>query len=481
MQYKWIALSVTSVGGIMAGLDIRILVIGLPTIAAQLHTGPEEVIWISQAYMLATTVSLLIFGRVADQFGRVRLYNLGFIVFTLGSGLASISGNSFELIAFRAVQGIGYSLLSSSTAAIITDATPKKELGLIMGISQTAFRAGAMSGLTLSGLILSFVNWRGLFYVNIPIGIFGTIWAYLKLREIGTSDTSKKIDWYGFGLFSSGLTLVLLAITFLSYGTGGYLEGGGFLAAGLVILMLFVKIESRQLSPMLDLKLFRDKLFAVANIAQLLVTTSWTGVTLLIAFYLELGLGYSPLNAGLGIIPLEAVYLVSAIIAGRLSDMYGSRLISTSGIFLLVASNVSMISLGTNSAYLGVALILSMFGIGIGMFNAPNISAIMSSVPMNRRGIAASFRQTMFNIGSTISYGLIILFITFGIPYSKLNPLLQGSVSLGAILAARTEFVHGFHIAAILMAVLTAAAIIPSAMRGSSVKKQIDEQQLEKN
>ena len=301
------------------------------------------------------------------------------------------------------------------------------------------------------------------------------------LREIGTSDTSKKIDWYGFGLFSSGLTLVLLAITFLSYGTGGYLEGGGFLAAGLVILVLFVKIESRQLSPMLDLKLFRDKLFAVANIAQLLVTTSWTGVTLLIAFYLELGLGYSPLNAGLGIIPLEAVYLVSAIIAGRLSDMYGSRLISTSGIFLLVASNVSMISLGTNSAYLGVALILAMFGIGIGMFNAPNISAIMSSVPMNRRGIAASFRQTMFNIGSTISYGLIILFITFGIPYSKLNPLLQGSVSLGAILSARAQFVHGFHIAAILMAVLTAVAIIPSAMRGSSVKKQIDEQQLEKN
>lgn len=469
MQYKWIALSVTSVGGVMAGLDIRILVVGLPTIASQLHIGPEDVIWISQAYMLATTVSLLIFGRVADQFGRVKLYNLGFIVFTLGSGLASISGTSFELIAFRAVQGIGYSLLSSSTAAIITDATPKKELGLIMGISQTAFRAGAMSGLTLSGLILSFVSWRGLFYVNIPIGIFGTIWAFLKLREIGTSDTSKKIDWYGFGLFSAGLTLVLLAITFLSYGTEGYLEGGGFLATGLAILALFVRIESRQLSPMLDLKLFRDKLFAVANIAQLLVTTSWTGVTLLVAFYLELGLGYSPLNAGLGIIPLEAVYLVFAIIAGRLSDMYGSRLISTSGIFILVASNISMIFLGTNSGYLGVALILSMFGIGIGMFNAPNLSAIMSSVPLNRRGIAASFRQTMFNIGSTISYGLIILFITFGIPYSNLNQLLQGSVSQGVILAARAQFVHGFHIAAIMMAILTAAAIIPSAMRGNRV------------
>ncbi len=474
MQYKWTALTVTSIGSIMAGLDIRILVIGLPTVASQLHAGPEEVIWISQSYLLASTVSLLIFGRVADQFGRVKLYNIGFTVFTLGSGLAAISGNSFELIGFRMVQGVGYALLSSSSAAIITDATPKKELGLIMGLSQTAYRIGGMSGLTLSGLILSFVNWRGLFYVNIPIGIFGTIWAYVKLREIGTNDVSKKIDWGGFGLFSIGLTLVLLAITFLSYGTTGYVEGVGFLIVGSSLLILFVRIESRQLTPMLDLKLFADKLFAAANVAQLLVTISWTGLLLLIAFYFQLGLGYSPLEAGLGIIPVEAVYLIFAIISGKMSDKYGSRLISTAGIFFLVVSNISMSFLGIHSAYLEVALVLATFGVGIGMFNAPNLSAIMGSVPSNRRGIAASFRQTMFNVGGTVSYGLIILFMTFGIPYSTLSPLLQGAESQAAIEAARTQFVHGFHIAALLMAFLTGAAIIPSAMRGKQMAEQME-------
>ena len=398
MQYKWTALTVTSIGSIMAGLDIRILVIGLPTVASQLHAGPEEVIWISQSYLLASTVSLLIFGRVADQFGRVKLYNIGFTVFTLGSGLAAISGNSFELIGFRMVQGVGYALLSSSSAAIITDATPKKELGLIMGLSQTAYRIGGMSGLTLSGLILSFVNWRGLFYVNIPIGIFGTIWAYVKLREIGTNDVSKKIDWGGFGLFSIGLTLVLLAITFLSYGTTGYVEGVGFLIVGSSLLILFVRIESRQLTPMLDLKLFADKLFAAANVAQLLVTISWTGLLLLIAFYFQLGLGYSPLEAGLGIIPVEAVYLIFAIISGKMSDKYGSRLISTAGIFFLVVSNISMSFLGIHSAYLEVALVLATFGVGIGMFNAPNLSAIMGSVPSNRRLMRMHWTQYQWTL-----------------------------------------------------------------------------------
>lgn len=461
----------------MAGLDIRILVIGLPTVASQLHAGPEEVIWISQSYLLASTVSLLAFGRVTDQFGRVKLYTVGFAVFTLGSGLASVSGNSLELIGFRIVQGVGYALLSSSSVAIITDAAPKKELGLIIGFNQTAYRIGGISGLTLSGLILSFLNWRGLFYVNIPIGIIGTILAYRKLRQIGTSDTSKRMDWWGFAFFSSGLTLVLLGITFLSYGTSGYFEGSGFLILGLALIGLFIRIESKQSSPMLDLKLFSDKLFAAANIAQLLVNISWTGTLLLFAFYLQLGLGYSPLEAGLGIIPLEAVYLVIAIITGKMSDAYGSRVISTSGIFLVVSSNISMSLLGIGSRYLEVALILAAFGAGVSMFNTPNLSDIMSSVPSNRRGIAASFRQTMVNIGATVSYGLVILFMTLGIPYSTLSLLLQSSESQAAIDAARAPFIHGFHIAAIVVAVLTAVAVVPSAMRGRRQPEQTDEMQ----
>ncbi|MGI0090927.1 MAG: MFS transporter [Nitrososphaerales archaeon] len=476
MQYKWTALTVTSVGNIMAGLDIRILVIGLPTVASQLHTGPEEVIWISQSYLLASTVSLLLFGRIADLFGRVKLYNIGFVIFTAGSGLSAISSNSYELIGFRAIQGIGAALLNSSSAAIITDAAPKQQLGLMLGLGQTAFRAGSIAGLTLSGLILSFVNWRGLFYVNVPIGFFGTVWSYIKLREIATKDVSKKIDWKGFVLFCIGLTLTLLSITFLSYGTAGLAEGIALLIAGLALIIIFVRIESSESSPMLDLKLFKNRLFAAANVAQLVSTISWTGLLLLVAFYLQIGLGYSPLVAGLGIIPVEIVYFFSAIINGRLSDKYGSRFLSTSGLVLLVICNLILSTFGASTPYSEIAVILAFYGFGVGMFNTPNFSAIMGSVPANRRGIASGFRQTMFNIGSTVSYGFVILFMTFGIPYTTLNPLLQNIEPQTVIAAAKSQFFDGFRIAALLLAAMNAIAIFPSAMRG---KKESEPTQAE--
>lgn len=202
MQYKWTALTVTTVGTLMAGLDSRILVIGLPTIAKQLHASAEETVWFSQSFLLSSTVALLLIGRFSDLYGKVRIYNIGFIIFTFGSALSSISFDPQELIAFRAVQGIGAAILLANSTAIVTDSSPAKELGMMIGINQTALRSGAMAGLTLSGVILSITDWRGLFYVNIPIGIFGTVWAYLRLREISKNPEARKIDWIGFLLFS---------------------------------------------------------------------------------------------------------------------------------------------------------------------------------------------------------------------------------------------------------------------------------------
>ncbi|MDG7000847.1 MAG: MFS transporter, partial [Nitrososphaerota archaeon] len=232
MQYKWTALTVTTVGVLMSGIDSRIVVIGLPTIAHQLHASAEDAVWITQAYVLASAIFLLFIGRLTDLFGRVKLYNLGFVIFTVGSALAALSPSSSFLIAFRIVQGVGAGILASNAAAIVTDASPRSELGIMLGINSTAIRIGAMTGLTLSGLILALVDWRGLFYVNIPIGIFGTIWAHKRLKEISTRDKSRKMDWTGAILFAAGLTLVLLAITYLSYGLASYIEGFSFLAAG---------------------------------------------------------------------------------------------------------------------------------------------------------------------------------------------------------------------------------------------------------
>ncbi|MCL4518911.1 MAG: MFS transporter [Thaumarchaeota archaeon] len=336
MEYKWSALLVTTVGTVMGGIDTRILVIGLPTIANQLHAEAVDVIWIAQAYLLATTVCLLLIGRISDLVGRVKLYNLGFVIFTVGSALSAISFNSSQLILFRVVQGIGAALLQTNSAAIIADAAPTRQLGTMLGVNQLAWRIGNIAGLTLSGLILTLTDWRGLFFVNVPIGIAGTVWAMRKLREISVNDRSKKIDWMGFATFSVGLTLVLLAITYLSYGIAGYVDGFMFLVIGLSLIAIFVKIESSTSSPLLDTRLFKIRLFAVGNFAQAMNSLAWGAVVLLIAFYLQVGLNYSPLQAGIAILPLDLSFMISTIIGGRFSDKYGSRVLSSLGMIIIM-------------------------------------------------------------------------------------------------------------------------------------------------
>jgi len=469
MQYKWTALTVTTVGILLASIDARILIIGLPTIAKQLHAGGEEVIWISQAYLLSGTVCLLLVGRIADLFGKVKLYNMGFVIFTVGSALAAISQNPYQLIGFRIFQGVGYGILMAIGTAIITDASPKNELGTLLGINNVAWRVGSVSGLTLSGLILSIVDWRGLFYVNIPIGIFGTLWAYKSLREISVRDLSEKMDWIGFSLFAVGIFFVLLAITFLSYGVSGSLEGYAFLTFGIVVLILYVVAESKISYPLLDLGLFKIRLFAMGNLALVINSLVFNGAALLIAFYLQLGRGYSPLHAGLSVLPLDAFFTLSSVVCGRLSDKYGSRVLASTGLSIITVALLYMFTFGATTPYLEIVVVLSIIGTGNGMFSSPNTRAIMGSVPANRRGIANGFRSTMYNIGLTSSYGLMVLFITLGIPYGLFTLLLQGSASGPLMLSARAEFLSGFQIAALILAVLEAIAIAPSLMRGKTL------------
>ncbi|MGI0091812.1 MAG: MFS transporter [Nitrososphaerales archaeon] len=467
MQYKWTALTVTTVGLLMAGIDIRILIIGMPTVAHQLHAGAAELIWVTQSFQLAATVSLLVAGRISDIFGRVKLYNMGFVVFTLGSVLSALSSNVYQLFAFLTVQGVGTAILLANSSAIITDASPRNELGTLLGISQTAFRVGAMMGLTLSGLILTFVDWRGLFYVNIPIGIFGAYWGRRQLREISIRDPEKKIDWSGFAAFASGLTLVLLAVTYLSYGLSAVWIGAGLLLGGFVLLSIFVRIELRTASPLVDFDLFKIRVFTMGNIAQCLYSFSWAGLLVLLAFYLQIGLGYTPFEAGIAVVPIEIAFLFSSVLSGKLSDKYGSRTLSTLG---LVISSLAMFALsrfGTQSQYLQIALVLIVIGVGSGMFVTPNSRAIMGSVPQNRRGIASGIYATVFNIGFTASYGLAILFLTLGIPYASLSLLLQGSVLQTQVSAIHAEFLNGFRIGIFLFALINTAGIIPSISRGS--------------
>ena len=469
MQYKWTALTVTTIGTFMAGLDGRILVIGLPTIAHQLHASTEEVIWIGQAYLLAGTVGLLLVGRIADQFGRVKMYNLGFVIFTVGSILCALAQDSIQLIGFRVIQGVGFALLITNSYAIVVDASPKSELGTMLGINQTAIRFGNVVGLTLSGIVLTFVDWRGLFYVNIPIGIFGTFWAYRQLKEISILDPSKEMDWAGFVTFSVGLTAVLLGITYLSYGAGSFDLGFALLLSGFIFIAAFAEVESKVRHPLLDLSLFKIRPFAMGGIAQLMNSLVLNAVIVLLAFYFQVGLGYSPLQAGLAVLPLDATYLVFSLWGGKLSDKYSPQILATLGLIIGTASIVWMVILGDVTGYAVLAFVIAFVGVGNGIFNPTNTRAIVSAVPVNRTGIASGFRQTMFNVGLTASYGAAILFLTFGIPYALLSPLVQGTIAPSLLTLARSEFLNGFKIALIILAAINAAAIVPSLMRGKPI------------
>ena len=312
----------------MAGVDARIVLVGLPTIADQLHAGVADVIWVSQAYLFASTLGLLLIGRTADLVGRVKIYNLGFIVFTVGSGLAALSFTSLELILSRMVQGIGAAMLITNSAAILTDATPRNELGKILGMNSVAYRLGSVTGLTLSGVILSFTDWRALFYINIPIGIFGTVWAHYRLKEISTKDTYRGMDWVGFFTFSIGLGLLLLSTTYLSFGLSGYDYGFAMLASGTTLILFFVwyelrgKIAAMQVQPILDMKLFKIKEFAGGSLAQMFNAIAWSGILLMVSFYLQVIVGYTPLQTGIHLLALDATYIIIAPISGRLSDKY---------------------------------------------------------------------------------------------------------------------------------------------------------------
>ncbi len=474
MQYKWIALSVTTVGTLMAGIDTRIVIVGLPTVARALGADVESIVWVSQSYLLASTVGLLLIGRITDVVGRVKIYNLGFVVFTIGSALASISNSASHLICSRIVQGLGAAMLLTNSAAILTDAAPVKQLGTILGINQIAFRVGSVAGLTLSGIIIGLYGWRALFYLNIPIGIFGTLWAHFRLREIGTMDTQRSMDWIGFATFSSGLTLVLLSITLLSYGVAEVLPGLSMLVAGVLLIGWFIWVEMRSTAPLLDLNLFRIRAFAAGNIAQLLNALAWLGMMLLVSFYMQVVLDFTPVQTGIGLLPLEFVFVVAGPLSGMLSDKYGSRLFATLGLSISSAAFFWLAGVNLSTTYREMIVPLALLGLGSGMFISPNISSIMRSVPANRRGVASAFRTTMFNVGGTASAGLAILLITTAMPHSLFSDLLKSPNPAAFGQLPEQEFVNGFKIAALVLAGINTLAIIPSLMRGRGTIKSQD-------
>ncbi len=470
LQYKWTVLLVTTVGIVMSGIDSRIVIVGLPEVAHALDASAEQAIWFTQAYVFGATIAVLLIGRTADIIGRVRIYNLGFAIFTVGSLLTGLSQTPNEVILFRMIQGIGSAFLTTVSATLITDATPRDELGFAVGLNQIAFRAGSMAGLTISGIILSFLDWRFLFLINVPIGIFGTLWSHGKLKEIAPLDKAAPMDWIGFGLVTVSISGLLLALTYAAYGVSSINLVVLFFLISLVTFGLFVYQEINTQHPLLDLRLLRIPEFTGGSLAVMINAVAWGALLLILSLYFQIGVGMSPLQAGILILPFEFAFLATGPLSGRLSDKYGQTAFMISGLVIQSIALFLFSTLGTGSSYLYAVVYMVIFGAGVGLFASPNMSAVMGAVPPNRRGIASALRTTAWNVGYTISLNLAIVLMSFTLPYQTVSTLIASSIP--TISASNRElFVNSLRSTYFWLGVINTTAIVPTLF-GSKILRR---------
>jgi MFS family permease len=455
-KYKWVALSNTTVGVFMATLNGSSLMIALPAVFRGIKLEPlaasssTYLLWLLMGYGLVMAVLVVMMGRIGDMFGRVRMYNLGFLIFSAGSILLSLTwstgpAGAIELIIFRVVQAVGGAFLFANSTAILTDAFPANQRGLALGINIIAALAGSFIGIVAGGLLVE-VGWRWVFLISVPVGVIGTIWAYIALREIGIHKASK-IDWWGNLTFAVGLAMVLVGIIYgiETYGTSSMAWTSpfvlGMLIGGVAVLLLFVLVEQRVEAPMFQLSLFRIRAFTAGNIAGLLSAIGRGGLMFMLIIWLQ-GIwlplhGYNfedtPLWAGIYMLPLTAGFLIVAPISGYLSDRFGARLFATGGMIIVAISFVLLMFLPIDFAYLPFALVLFLNGVGAGLFASPNTAAIMNSVPAKNRGAASGMRAAFMNIGSPLSTGvffsLMIVGLNSTVPQAMYNSLTQSGVS----------------------------------------------------
>ncbi|MGB8934586.1 MAG: MFS transporter [Candidatus Nitrosopolaris sp.] len=359
-------MSNTSIGTLMASLDRNIIIIALPTIASDLHTSFFALIWIVLVYWLVTASVLLNFGRLSDMFGRVKLYNLGFAIFTIGSGLCSISQTGEQLILFRIIQAIGAAFLFSNSAAIITDTFPENERAKALGLNQTTIVVGSVVGLVFGGFLATYLGWRSIFWINLPIGIFATIWSHAKMKELGTIG-KEKIDWLGNATFAGGLFLILLGVTFGSFKTINLFLTFLSIATGMSMLVFFTLIEKRVPRPMFDLSLFKIRIFTGGNIAIFLNALARGAFTLIMSFYLQgPSMKLSALNAGIYLIPVSIALATFAPLSGWLYDKYKLRMSAALGLLISSIGFFLLIKISATTSFYQIVLPLFLVGAGMG-------------------------------------------------------------------------------------------------------------------
>ena len=444
---------------LLATVNSGTLIIALPDLERSLHTTLLQLVWVILVYMIVSTVLVLTAGRLSDLFGRKHAYVLGFLVFSGASLGAGFSGSGTTLILWRVLQGVGGAFLFANAAALVTDAFPREELGLAMGTNTMVAAVGLVIGPVLGGALVA-IDWPWVFWFNVPLGLLGSAWAYLVLHEISGRDTERGLDLVGTATFVVGLTGLVLALSKggLSGWNNALVIGG--LAAAVVLLPIFVLIERHGRSPMLDLTLFRDRLFAAASAAAFINGLSRFALMFLFVFYFQGPQGKSPIVAGLELAPLAIGMLVSSPLAGMVADRRGSRGLAALGMVVSAAGLAGMTMLQAHTAYVWSALWLALVGIGSGMFNSPNTAAMMGVVPIHRRGIAAGARVMLQNTGAVISIAFVMAIVTSAVPTKVLFAIFSGITS-GLSTKQLDPFIANMHMA---LWVLTGVSLLGAAV-----------------
>jgi EmrB/QacA subfamily drug resistance transporter len=464
-RYKWIALSNTTLGVLMATINQSIVLIALPAVFKGIGLDPlgpgntSYLLWMFMGFMVVTAVLVVSFGRLGDMFGRVRMYNMGFAVFTVGSIFLTVTwmhgaAGALWLIGWRVVQGIGGAFLFANSTAILTDAFPANQRGTALGLNSIAAIAGSFIGLILGG-VLAPVNWHLVFLISAPIGLFGTVWAYFMLHDIGIRKHAK-MDWWGNLLFGVGLIAILVGITYGLQPYGGHAMGWtnpfvlGAMIGGAVLLIIFVIVEMKVDDPLFHIGLFKIRAFAAGNIANLMISMGRGGMQFMLIIWLQgiwlplHGYGYdqTPLWAGIYLVPLTIGFLLSAPLAGVLSDKFGAKSFTVGGALMTSATFLILVFLPTNFTYWEFALIIALNGFGSGLFAPPNRAELMNSVPANQRGAAGGMMATFQNSAAVLSIGIFFSLMVAGLASKLPGTMFSGLTAQGVPAADATTISH---------------------------------------
>ncbi|MFD3477096.1 MFS transporter [Streptomyces sp. NPDC058695] len=453
-RYKWIALSNTTLGVLIATINMSIMLIALPDIFRGIGVDPLQpgntslLLWLIMSYMVVTAVLVVSFGRLGDMYGRVRMYNMGFAVFTVFSVLLSVTwmhgtAGALWLIGMRVLQGVGGAMLMANSNAILTDAFPARQRGLALGLNQVAGITGSFIGLVLGGL-LGPVNWHLVFLVSVPFGLFGTVWAYLKLHDTGVR-AGARLDWWGNLTFAVGLIAVLAGITYGIQPYGGDIMGWAnpwviaAITGGVAVLVVFCVVETKVPEPMFHLSLFRIRAFTAGNVASLLAALGRGGLMFILIIWLQgiwlprhgYGFEQTPLWAGIYMLPLTVGFLVAGPFSGWASDRFGARAFATGGMLLAAATFLALQALPVDFSYPMFALVLLLNGLGMGLFAAPNRAAIMNSLPPDQRGVGAGISTTFQNSATVLSIGIFFSLMIAGLSSALPAALNHGLTAQG--------------------------------------------------